>query len=150
MKARSDFQKTVARSKFPWLFLLLAYGLTWVFWIPVSLTRRDYQESPLLLILVFLGVFGPGIAGIILTYREGGKAGGKDFWQRVFDIRRIRPIWGVLILLLFPVLHLISIAINHWLGGSPPDFFFIKIRERRRMLPFHFIPIIWCREIILS
>ena len=80
MKARPDSQMTVAKLKFPWLFLLLAYGLTWVFWIPVSLTRQDYQESPLLLALVFLGVFGPGIAGIILTYYEGGQDGSRDFW----------------------------------------------------------------------
>ena len=114
------------KSQFPWLYLFLAYSLTWIFWIPVALTRRDYQESPLLLAVVFLGVFGPGIAGIVMTYREQGKEGGRDFWQRVFDFRRISLKWYALILLLFPVLHLISIAINAWLGGDPPGFAFIK------------------------
>lgn len=115
-----------SKPKFPWLYMLLAYGLTWIFWIPVALTRQDYQESPLLLAIVFLGAFGPGIAGISMTYREQGKAGGRDFWHRVFDFRRIRLIWYVLILLLFPALHLIAIGINHWLGGGPPEFAFIK------------------------
>lgn len=32
----------------------------------------------------------------------------------------------VLILFLFPALHMISIGINHWLGGDPPEFAFIK------------------------
>jgi membrane protease YdiL (CAAX protease family) len=126
MKASSDSQMTVARLKFPWLFLLLSYGLTWVFWIPIALTRQDYQGSPFLLAMMLLGVFGPGIAGILLTYREQGKTGGRDFWQRVIDVRRIRPIWIGLILILIPVMHLISIAINHWLGGNPPEFTFIK------------------------
>jgi membrane protease YdiL (CAAX protease family) len=114
------------KPKFPWHYLFLAYGLTWLFWIPVALTRQDYQASPLLLAVVFLGVFGPGIAGIVLTYREQGKEGGRDFWHRVFDFRRISLKWYVLILLLFPALHLISIAINDWLGGVPPQFAFIK------------------------
>lgn len=120
-----------SKPKFPWLYVLLAYGLTWIFWIPVALTRQDYQESPLLLVLVFLGVFGPGIAGIIMTYREQGKEGGRDFWRRVFDFRRISLKWYALILLLFPTLYLIAIAINHWLGGDPPEFAFIK--EARAM-----------------
>ena len=114
------------KSKFPWLYLLLAYGLTWLFWIPIALTRQDYQTSPALLAIFFLGVFGPGIAGIVMTYREQGREGGRDFWRRVFDFRRIRIKWYALILLLFPVLHLISIATNHWLGGDPPEFAFIK------------------------
>lgn len=116
----------LSKPKFPWLYLLLAYGLTWIFWIPVALTQQDYQESPLLLVVVFLGAFGPGIAGIFMTYREQGKEGGRDFWRRVFDFRRISFKWYVLILFLFPVLHLIAITINYWLGGDPPDFQFLK------------------------
>ena len=124
--ARPDSQKIISKSKFPWPYLFLAYGLTWLFWIPIALTRQDYQTSPLLLATMFLGVFGPGIAGIIMTYYEQGKEGGRDFWRWVFDFHRISLKWWVLILLLFPILHLISIAINHWLGGAPPEFAFIK------------------------
>jgi len=116
----------ISKSQFPWLYLLVAYGVTWVFWIPIALTRQDYQTSPFLLAMVFLGVFGPGMAGIVMTYREKGKDGGRDFWRRVFDFRRVSLKWYVLILLLFPALHLIAIAINHWLGGDPPQFAFIK------------------------
>ncbi len=115
-----------AKSEFPWRYLLLAYGLTWLLWIPIALTRQDYQTSPLLLAAMLLGVFGPGIAGIIMTYREQGKEGGRDFWRRVFDFRRISFKWYALILVLFPALHLIAIAINGWLGGDPPGFAFIK------------------------
>jgi membrane protease YdiL (CAAX protease family) len=114
------------KPQFPWRYLLLAYGLAWIFWIPVALTQQDYKESPLLLAIVFLGVFGPGIAGITLTYRELGREGGRDFWRRVFDFRRISLKWYALILLIYPALHLISIAINAWLGGEPPQFTFIK------------------------
>ena len=112
--------------KFPWLYLFLAYSLAWIFWIPVALTRQDYQQSPLLMGIVFLGVFGPGMAGIILTYRELGQQGGRDFWRRVFDFRRISLKWAVLILLLYPTMHLISIMVNAWLGGDHPQFDFVR------------------------
>jgi membrane protease YdiL (CAAX protease family) len=115
-----------SKPKFPWLYVCLAYSLAWIFWIPVALTRQDYQGSPVLLAIVFLGVFGPGIAGILLTYRELGKEGGRDFWRRVLDFRRISLKWYALVLLLYPALHLIAIAINAWLGGNPPQFAFIR------------------------
>ena len=85
---------------FPWIFILLAYGLAWIFWIPVVLTGKDYQSSALLMLLTLAGVFGPGLTGIILNHRENDKQGRRDFWRRMFDLRRIRPLWfliGVLI-----------------------------------------------------
>jgi uncharacterized protein len=112
--------------KFPWLYLFLAYGISWLCWIPVALTGKDYRESPVLLAVMFLGVFGPGAAGIFLTYREQGKAGGRDFWRRVFDFRRIQPMWYALLLLLWPAMQLVSVQINDWLGGSPPEYAIIK------------------------
>jgi len=114
------------KPKFPWLYLFLAYGLAWVFWFPVIWTRQDYQKFPLLLALVLVGTFGPGIAGIILVYRQFDKDGRRDYWHRVFDFRRISFRWYALILLLYPAMHLVSIAINNWMGGSPPQFEFIQ------------------------
>ena len=112
--------------KFPWLYLILAYGLSWLFWIPVALTGKDYQTSSGLLILVLLGAFGPGIAGIVLTYVEQGKEGGQDFWKRVFDFKRIHAKWYLGIILLWPVLHLIALGITSGIDGSKPTFDFVK------------------------
>ncbi len=111
---------------FPWLYLILAYALAWLFWIPVALTGQDYQSSPILLLAVMLGVFGPGIAGIVMTYREQGRAGGRDFWRRLFDFRRIGPGWYALILLLMPGLGILSVLVHSWIGGKPPTFDFLR------------------------
>jgi membrane protease YdiL (CAAX protease family) len=111
----------IPRSRFPWLYLLLAYALAWIFWIPLALTGRDYQSSPWLIFLLLLGVFGPGLAGIILTFREGTE-GRREFWVRVFDFRRIRPMWYALIILFWPGLCLIALAIHSLSGGSLPNF----------------------------
>jgi membrane protease YdiL (CAAX protease family) len=103
------------------LYLVLAYGLAWLFWIPVALTGQDYQASPLLLLVTLVGVFGPGLAGIILTYAKEGQEGRRDFWRRAFDVRRIRPRWAVLIVVLWPTLHAVGIALSRLLGAPMPD-----------------------------
>jgi membrane protease YdiL (CAAX protease family) len=100
------------------LYLILAYGLAWIVWIPVALTRQDYQESPLLLAAVLVGVFGPGMAGIIVTWRERGRSGLRDFWRRATDFRRIRARWYLIILLLYPALQLLAIAISLLAGND--------------------------------
>ncbi len=110
--------KTAAR--FPWRYLLLAYGWTWVWLIPVALTRRDYQSSLLLLPVVFIGIFGPGFAGILLIYREGDRETRHDFWQRALDVRRIRLRWIVFMLLLWPVLHLLANILSKAWGSQMP------------------------------
>jgi len=115
-----------SKPRFPWLYLALAYGLAWLFWIPVALTGQDYQGSPLLVAAVLVGVFGPGAAGIILTYAQEGKAGRKDLWRRVVDVRRIRLLWYVIPILLWPLLHLIAIGLNQLMGGDAPGFEFIR------------------------
>lgn len=114
------------KNRFPWLYLLLAYALAWIIWIPVALTGRDYQSSPLLVFLLLLGTFGPGLAAIILTYREGGREGSREFWQRVFDFRRIRPVWVWVILLFFPGLSLVVLTIYFFYSGSLPGFDMFK------------------------
>ena len=46
-----------------WLFLPIAFGFAWLFWIPVALTGVDYQTSPRLLAVTLVGVFDPGWKG---------------------------------------------------------------------------------------
>lgn len=112
--------------KFPWRFIILSYGIAWLFWIPVAISRKDYQSSPLLLLVILVGVFGPGIAGIIRTYAENGIQGGREFWRRMVDIRRIRPIWYVIIILLWPILHALAILLSNLMGGEAPEYEFEK------------------------
>jgi membrane protease YdiL (CAAX protease family) len=116
----------LSRTKFPWFYLVLAYGLAWMFWIPVALTRQDYQSSPLLLLFVLLGVFGPGLAGIILTYIEADREKRRDYCQRILDLRRIRSRWVAVIILLWPALHILTLILNNIFNAPLPDFTFFK------------------------
>lgn len=108
-----------ATSKFPWLYLLIAYGWTWLWAIPVILTRQDYHSVPILLPIIFIAVFGPGLAGIFLTHREGREAW-RDFWQRAFDFRRIRWQWIFFMLLLWPATHLLANFLSNSMGEQVP------------------------------
>ena len=104
----------------PWLFVALAYGWAWLFWIPVALTRMDYQQSPLLVAVILLGVFGPGVAGIVLTYRDGDREKIRDFWQRALDPRRIQWGWLAFMLVLWPALHLAANLFAQAAGSPAP------------------------------
>ncbi len=111
---------SVIRS-FPWRYLVIAYGWAWLIWIPVAFTRTDYQSSPLLVALLLLGVFGPGIAGLLMTYADPNRGTRRDFWQRLFDLRRIRWQWIALMLVLWPALHIAANGIARVAGQPVPS-----------------------------
>jgi membrane protease YdiL (CAAX protease family) len=115
-----------AAGRFPWSFLLASFVLSWSIWIPVALTGRDYQQVPGLLIAVLLGAFAPGLAAIALSYKNRDKEDFNDFRQRIYQLRRIRPAWLLIILGLWPVLHLLAIGITRLAGAPVPDSPFLQ------------------------
>lgn len=113
-------------SRFPWLFLILGFAISWAVWIPVGFTGRDYQSSPYLLAAVLVGAFGPGLAAIILTFSSKDLDVISDFRERVFDFRVIRPGWILIILFLWPTLHGIAIGITSLFGEAIPESPFLQ------------------------
>jgi membrane protease YdiL (CAAX protease family) len=105
-----------------WLFFLLAFGISWVVWIPAALASHGFlslQLSPVFTGL--LGAFGPSLAAIILTGVFQGKAGLRSLIGRLF-VWRVGIQWYVFVLLWPAVLSLMTSAINFLLGGPAPDF----------------------------
>jgi membrane protease YdiL (CAAX protease family) len=113
-------------SRFPWLYLVLGFGLSWAIWIPIANTGRDYQESALLLVGVLVGAFGPGLGAIILTYFNKEEGAFQEFSNRIYDFRRIRPSWILIILALWPALHAAAIGITRALNGPIPESPFLE------------------------
>ena len=125
-----------SNSRFPWLFLILGFAFSWAVWIPVGFTGRDYQSSPYLLAAVLVGAFGPGLAAIILTFNSKDLDEISDFRERVFDFRRIRPGWILIILALWPTLHVIAIGITKLSGEPiPASSFFQEILRQPNTIP---------------
>ena len=86
----------------PWKFFALALGISWFFWMWVILLGWNVFSFPAI-VLGALGLFGPAIAEIILISRAHDKGKWRDYWQRVFDTRRIGKRWHLVIWLTFHV-----------------------------------------------
>lgn len=109
-----------SETRFPWLYLLLAYCWAWLWAIPVALTGQDYRTSTILFVATFIAVFGPGLAAIVLVYRVDDQQARRDYWHRTFDVRRIKVRWIIFMLLLWPGLHLLANGLSNILGNEVP------------------------------
>jgi membrane protease YdiL (CAAX protease family) len=108
-----------------WVFMLVAYGFTWLFWIPDALIAqgvwnapaalRDYLAGPF-----NLGPWGPLFAAFLVTFIYRGRAGVRDLLKRGVNVRLGK--WWWIILLTFPVLIGGSLAISVLLGYPAPEF----------------------------
>lgn len=114
---RNSISKTDASL---WIFFVLAYALSWVFWIPAILLN---SKSLLILtiILYFVGGFGPTVAGVIMIDRTQDKEGQRAFLRRLFNFKQIGGWWHALIFLMFPFLALLTIMVYQLILGSRPS-----------------------------
>lgn len=99
-------------NKFPWRFIAIAFGISWTCWFFVALTGRNIFTDLEVGIVATLGGFGPAIAGIIMVYRTNDQAFIRDYWQRVFNLRRIGAIWFLPILFLYPATVLLTFLLT--------------------------------------
>lgn len=91
----------------PLPFFLLAYGWSWLFWVPAALISRGLPASPAIEGF-FLGPFnpaawGPFVAAFLLTFLGEGTGGVKKLLKRGVDYK-IGVWWYLVIFLLFPAL----------------------------------------------
>ena len=94
--------KSILRKKPLVSFYVLTFIITWGIWSPLIIHyfSSPYQVSfstvPIpLILLAFLGFFGPSIAGIIMTGVEKGSAGARGLLSR-WKILRIGAQWYLL------------------------------------------------------
>ena len=102
-------------------YLLLAFVIAWLFWIPLAWLLREGAAapgSPLAVALQTLGVTGPLIAAIVVTGLTRGKTGVR---RLLGSLRRWRvgPWWYTAACLVVPVLTVIGVAVRAALGVSP-------------------------------
>lgn len=71
-----------------WKFILLAYTLTWIFWVPMSVISRGLIDAKVpLLLLNGLGVIGPSLATIIMVAFSRGKYGVWNLIKKLLEWR---------------------------------------------------------------
>jgi hypothetical protein len=90
-----------------WLFFLVAFGWSWLFWIPTALIAQGWSAPSWLESFLNspfnLAAWGPLIAAILVTLLEEGKTGAKKLLKRGLDFR-FGIGWYLVVFLLFPVL----------------------------------------------
>ncbi len=99
----------------PWKFFILSFGISWSFWILIIVSGWNAFEFPAVILGAF-GLFGPAIAEIILI--RNNREQWRDYWQRVFDVKRIGWRWHLVIWLTFPFIDAFAIFLSV-LAGSP-------------------------------
>ncbi len=82
------------------LYFALTYLWAWIIWIPFVLPYFGVYEMTetlegLLMVAVMLGAFGPLVAALILTYKDGGKKAIKQFFKKCLNFK-IAPVFYVI------------------------------------------------------
>lgn len=83
--------RSAARDRPALTYVLLAIGLSWLVWLPALWARPEAEG------FLYLGAFGPAVAGAIMVRAHGGRV--RD-WLRGMAIFRVRLRWYALALVL--------------------------------------------------
>jgi membrane protease YdiL (CAAX protease family) len=100
----------------PFVFLGLAFGFSWLFWIAAALTGKDASTLPIT-VLIALGGIGPMASALILLFVTQDRETRRDYWQRIVQIGRIGPGWYAVILITVPALIGLAVLLDRLLGG---------------------------------
>jgi membrane protease YdiL (CAAX protease family) len=104
------------------LFFALAYALSWIAWFAgIYAGSRPALESYAALANL-LGVLGPIGAALLLVLTSGSAALKHDFWDRLINLGRIRPLYAALAVAIPIAVICLSILLSTWLG-QPADQF---------------------------
>jgi len=107
-----------------WLFFLIAYGFSWIFWIPQALGAQGMAlpEGALAFLssLFNPAAFGPLIAALVMTFLEDGWKGAVGLLKRGVDFR-FKKIWLLPILFLPPLIFMGAIFLSVFTGATPLD-----------------------------
>ena len=107
------------RQGFLLVYLAIAYAFSWAIEIPLALEAQGITTTKLPFWIHYLAAFGPGIAGLLSTWREGGAQGLKGLLARCLQWR-VAPVWWLVAV--SPLLLFFLMAfIMGWVQGVPPD-----------------------------
>jgi uncharacterized protein len=93
-------------------YFVLAYAITWLFWLPVALSRSGAGLLPIRLPMTLMtgGAFGPIGAAYVTTAITSGRAGVRQLVRRVV-LWRVGPQWYAFVLAGLPVLLWLGVVL---------------------------------------
>ena len=105
----------------PWQFFAIAFGVSYLFWIPLIVLEYEPFAMPGVLLFAAGGLGVPG-AAVFLLFRAAEKKHRRDYWRRLVDVRRIGLRWYAVIFLLVPVLNGFALLLGVLAGDAVPAF----------------------------
>jgi membrane protease YdiL (CAAX protease family) len=110
----SSMKEREKRSQSPtglWLFFCLVFCWTWLFW-GIAAGLGVSAESTSGTVLEVLGLLGPMLGGISLTYLALTKESWLEYWSRIIDPKRVQPKWYLIIFLFVPSLFAVAVLLD--------------------------------------
>jgi len=140
------------------VFFALAFGISWVVWIPAALASYGlvpFQFDTTLSGLI--GAFGPFFAAIITTAIYDGRTGFSLLFKRLLTWR-VGLQWYLFVLFWPAILSLVKTGIAIVLGSAVPDFLqppFVQLYplppELLNTTPFvAFLPMVFLQQLLLG
>ena len=96
-----------------WLFFLIAFAWSWLFWLPAVIWNLN--------LLLSVVASGPSIAAFLLTYMSEGKNGVKNLLRRAID-HKFRKVWLIPMFLLIPAITGGALLMATLNAGQSPEF----------------------------
>lgn len=107
------------------IFFIISFVWTWAFYFSIVLFGLDPYQG-IGMVLLICGGCSPTFAGIIMVLATGKKARILDFARRVYQARRIKLIWWLFIIFIFPIVFAAGIGLDLMLGGTLPEMINLK------------------------
>ena len=119
--ASSDMDPEFFEYSNPWQFFVIAFGVSYLFWVPLIVLELDPFAVPGVILFAAGGLGVPG-AAIFLLFWAAEKKHRRDYWRRLVDVRRIGLRWYAVVLLLVPVLNGLALLLGILAGDTVPAF----------------------------
>lgn len=103
----------------PFKFFLVAFVLSWAYWIPCALDQAGllpFRLPQAVISFAGVGTLGPALAALLMVFRRGRRAG-----VLLASLRRWRVGWRwvAAATLIYPALLLVAGGLHNVMGGEP-------------------------------
>jgi len=110
------------------LYFIIAYGFTWLFWVPEVFAMRGRLGSSILVDFI-LGphnpaAWGPFVSAFLLTFFNAGVDGVKDLLKKAIHVG-FHQVWWIPTFLLFPLICGGALFMAKVLGETIPELYWL-------------------------
>lgn len=106
----------------PALFFFAVYAASWIPWSVAAYAGPEKGLEPYAPLFQFLGLLAPAAVALLFILASPSKALKRDFWDRLFNLRRIKSAYAVVAIVLPLTVILLSILLSLWFGQSADQF----------------------------